>query len=157
MPCERSDRLREMLRVMVAVPRRKHLDSHAEIAGGLPHVRAGLHQPSRCGVPKCVRDDIITEPGVLHGTRKCFTNALYRVAIPLDGKPLSLPFPASQVCQQLRRQWDRAADASSSHACPLGVGKRRRGRDLYNRRQTPARMRRRRLRSPWSRCRARPE
>ena len=91
---------------MVAVPRRKHLDSHAEIAGGLPHVRAGLHQPSRCGVPKCVRDDIITEPGVLHGTRKCFTNALYRVAIPLDGKPLSLPFPASQVCQQLRRQWD---------------------------------------------------
>ena len=85
----------EMIRMMVPIARRQHLDRHPEEACRLPHIRAGLHEPRSCCVAQGVRDDIVAKSSILHGAGKSFADALYRLPIPLDGKPLSLAFPAA--------------------------------------------------------------
>lgn len=42
----------------------KRLHRHAEHAGRLPHIDAGLHQPRRGRVPHDVRDHLRVEPGI---------------------------------------------------------------------------------------------
>ena len=89
----------------MAVSLRKHLDCHAEIAGRFPHIGAGLHQPGRRCVAQRVRCHVDAESSIGHNVREGFVDALDRLAIPFDGKPLPASFPSPQMRQEVIGQW----------------------------------------------------
>jgi hypothetical protein len=98
--------------MVMAVPLGQHLNGHTQVPGCLPHVCSSLHQPRRRSVPQGVRDHIVVESSVLDRARERLADALNRLAIPFDRKPLSLPFPAPQVSEQLTGQGKQVAGVS---------------------------------------------
>jgi hypothetical protein len=84
---------------MVAVGVEQNLERHSKIAGGLPRIRAFLHQPSRRSLPQRVRRYAGTEAGEPDGALECRFDGIYRLAIELDEVP-SLridPVPTPQM------------------------------------------------------------
>jgi len=93
-PAEGSPGAGKMVRVVVAVPVRQHLDRHAEIAGGLPCVSALLHQPGRGSVAERVRRHVGAKTCIPDGRRKPLPNRLDGLSIPLDAEALPASSPA---------------------------------------------------------------
>jgi hypothetical protein len=60
-----------MIGMMMSIPLGQHLDRHAEIASGLPHVGARLHWPSRSSVSSNMRCDVIPKPGISDHIGEC--------------------------------------------------------------------------------------
>jgi len=79
----------QMVRMMVTVTLRKHLDRHPEIARGFPHIGTSLHQPRRCGVTENVRRHVVAESSICYGVGKGFVDTMHRLSVPLDGETLS--------------------------------------------------------------------
>src|SRR5580704_9313130 len=51
-----------------------------------------------------MRRDVVAETGRAHDISKRLVHALHRITVPLHRKPLSAPFPAPEMCQELIRQ-----------------------------------------------------
>ena len=91
---ERALGTSQVIGVMVAIALRQHLDCHSEIAGGLPHVGAGLHEPRRRRMAQNVRRDIPSQASISDDVGESLVHAQHGVAVPLNGEALPAPFPA---------------------------------------------------------------
>src|ERR1035438_10548196 len=58
-----------VIRMVVTIRPQQRLDTHSEIAGSLPRVDAGLHQPGRGRVTQSVRRNFSRKFGQYHGGR----------------------------------------------------------------------------------------
>jgi hypothetical protein len=84
---ERALGTSQVIGVMVAIALRQHLDRHSEIAGGLPHVGGGLHEPRRRRMAQNVRRDIPSQASI-SDVGESLVHALHGAVVPLNGEAL---------------------------------------------------------------------
>src|SRR4029079_15776312 len=96
-----------MIGVVMTVNPIKHLDRHAEKAGGFPFINAVLHEPGCRRVPQSMRRDVAAHATQTKGRLEGGFHRFYRLTVPLNEVLMNEPFgrPPAQMGQQARGQW----------------------------------------------------
>ena len=87
----------------------QHFDAHAQKSCRLPFIDPSAHQPSRGGMPQCMRGNLARELGQLNSSFKCGLHTLHGSAVPLDEMLArnSFRLPTAEMSQKPRRNRHR--------------------------------------------------